>query len=117
MGMGLIATGSSVNTTNQSEIDRAYDKLLQLTPNVKAILGDEIMSYMINNETPLSVVYSGQASEMTSSNEHLHYVVPARTNIWYDNLTIPKTSKNTKAAYALSTSCKNQKMQRPMLNT
>ena len=47
MGMGLIATGSSVNTTNQSEIDRAYDKLLQLTPNVKAILGDEIMSYMI----------------------------------------------------------------------
>ena len=100
MGMGLIATGSSVNTTNQSEIDRAYDKLLQLTPNVKAILGDEIMSYMINNETPLSVVYSGQASEMTSSNEHLHYVVPARTNIWYDNLAIPKTSKNTKAAYA-----------------
>lgn len=100
MGMGLIATGSSVNSTNKNDVNRAYQKLLQLTPNVKAILGDEIMNYMTNNETPIAVCYSGQAEEMTSSNAHLHYVIPQRTNIWYDNLAIPKTAKNIKAAYA-----------------
>ncbi|MCL2676495.1 MAG: ABC transporter substrate-binding protein [Streptococcaceae bacterium] len=100
MGMGLITTGSSVNSTNETQVTQAYQKLLQLTPNVKAVLGDEIMNYMINNETPLAAVYSGQASEMTAQNSHLHYIVPERTNIWYDNIVIPKTAKNLKAAYA-----------------
>ncbi|GBG97203.1 ABC transporter substrate-binding protein [Lactococcus termiticola] len=100
MGMGLMTTGSSVNSSNPKEISKAYDKLSQLTPNVKAILGDEIMNYMVNNETPLAVCYSGQASEMIDANEHLHYVVPKTTNVWYDNLAIPKTAKNIDGAYA-----------------
>ncbi|MQW23674.1 MULTISPECIES: ABC transporter substrate-binding protein [unclassified Lactococcus] len=100
MGMGLIEQGFSVNSTNQSQINQAYNRLLQLTPNVKAILGDEVMNYMVNNETPMAVVYSGQAAEMTSANQHLHYIIPEKTNIWYDNLAIPKTAKNVKAAYA-----------------
>lgn len=100
MGMGLMATGSSVNSTNTEQVNIAYQKLLKLTPNVKGILGDEIMNYMTNNETPMAVVYSGQAAEMTASNSHLHYVIPTTTNIWYDNLAIPKTCKNLPAAYA-----------------
>ncbi|MDG4986307.1 ABC transporter substrate-binding protein [Lactococcus lactis] len=100
MAMVLSKHGYSLNTTNQKELDIAYQDLLKLTPNVKAILGDEIMNYMINNETPLAVVYSGQAAEMTSENKNLKYVIPERTNIWYDNLAIPKTAKNVKAAYA-----------------
>ncbi len=100
MGMGLLEQDYSVNSTNQKQIDQAYNRLLQLTPNIKAILGDEVMNYMTNNETPMAVVYSGQAEEMTTSNSHLHYVIPEKTNIWYDNLAIPKTVKNIKAAYA-----------------
>ncbi|MBT0881740.1 extracellular solute-binding protein, partial [Campylobacter sp. 2018MI27] len=31
----------------------------------------------------------------------LHYVLPSEgTNLWFDNIVIPKTSKNTKGAYA-----------------
>lgn len=100
MAMVLSKQGYSLNTTNKKELDIAYQDLLKLTPNVKAILGDEIMNYMVNNETPMAVVYSGQAAEMTSENSHLHYVIPERTNIWYDNLAIPKTAKNVKGAYA-----------------
>jgi len=76
MAMVLSKHGYSLNTTNQKELDIAYQDLLKLTPNVKAILGDEIMNYMINNETPLAVVYSGQAAEMTSENKNLKYVSP-----------------------------------------
>lgn len=100
MAMVLSKQGYSLNTTNKKELDIAYQDLLKLTPNVKAILGDEIMNYMVNNETPMAVVYSGQAAEMTSENSHLHYVIPERTNVWYDNLAIPKTAKNVKGAYA-----------------
>ncbi len=78
MGMGLLEQDYSVNSTNQKQIDQAYNRLLQLTPNIKAILGDEVMNYMTNNETPMAVVYSGQAEEMTTSNSHLHYVIPEK---------------------------------------
>lgn len=100
MGMGLIEQGFSVNSTHKAQVDQAYRRLLELSPNVKAILGDEVMNYMTDNETPMAIVYSGQAEEMTSENSHLHYVIPKKTNIWYDNLAIPKTAKNIKAAYA-----------------
>jgi spermidine/putrescine transport system substrate-binding protein len=100
MGMALSKQGYSENSTNEGELNSAYRDLLKLTPNVKAVLGDEIMNYMINNETPLAVVYSGQGAMMVEDNEHLHYVVPERTNIWYDNLAIPRTAKNIKGAYA-----------------
>lgn len=109
MAMVLSKHGYSLNTTNQKELDIAYQDLLKLTPNVKAILGDEIMNYMINNETPLAVVYSGQAAEMTSENKNLKYVIPERTNIWYDNLAIPKTAKMSKQLTLLLISCRNPK--------
>ncbi|CAM3021314.1 extracellular solute-binding protein [Lactococcus hircilactis] len=109
IGMGLLEQGYSVNSTDQKQITKAYHRLLELTPNIKAILGDEVMNYMINNETPMAVVYSGQAQEMTSTNAHLHYVIPERTNIWYDNLAIPKTAKNVKAAYAFINFMQNPK--------
>ncbi|HEY0222413.1 MAG TPA: ABC transporter substrate-binding protein [Lactovum miscens] len=100
MAMVLSKHGYSLNSTNEIQLNIAYQDLLKLTPNVKAILGDEIMNYMVNNETPLAVVYSGQGAEMVAENKHLHYVIPEKTNIWYDNLAIPKSAKNVKGAYA-----------------
>ncbi|GAB6093331.1 ABC transporter substrate-binding protein [Furfurilactobacillus curtus] len=101
LGMALIAQGHSVNTHNQAELNAAEAKLNLLTPNVKAVLDDEIMMYMEQNEAPLAVTYSGNAAEMISNNEHLHYVIPSEgTNLWIDSLVIPKTAKHLKAAYA-----------------
>ena len=72
-----------------------------MTFNAKAIVSDEIKMYMENEESKVAVTYSGEASEMLSENSHLHYVVPnGGTNLWFDNIVIPKTSKNTKGAYA-----------------
>ena len=76
-------------------------KLDSLTPNIKAIVGDEMKGYMINGDAAIGVTFSGEASEMLDSNEHLHYVVPSEgSNLWFDNLVIPKTAKHIKEAYA-----------------
>ncbi len=101
MGMALISQGHSVNTTNTAEMVAAQKKLDQLSGNVKAIVADEIKLYMIQNEAPIAVTWSGEASEMLAGNSHLHYVVPNEGgNLWFDNMVIPKTAKNKKAAYA-----------------
>lgn len=101
MGFSLISQGHSVNTTNTRELVAAKDKLNRLSPNVKAVVADEIKMYMAEGEAPIAVDWSGEASEMMSQNSHLHYVVPTEgSNMWFDNLVIPKTAKHFKAIYA-----------------
>lgn len=101
MGIGLGALGYSLNTKSLPELEAASQKLAALTPNVKAIVGDEMKGYMINGDAAIGVTFSGEASEMLDSNEHLHYVLPSEgSNLWFDNLVIPKTAKHIDEAYA-----------------
>ncbi len=65
-----------------SELNAASQKLDDLTPNIKAIVGDEMKGYMINGDAAIGVTFSGEASEMLDSNEHLHYVVPSEGQIF-----------------------------------
>lgn len=98
--IALITQGKSVNTTNYGQLKSAQGKLKQLTPNVKAIIADEMKMYMEQGEAAVGVTYSGDAREMMSVNHHLHYVVPSEgSNIWFDNMVIPKAARNKAAAY------------------
>lgn len=100
-GFALLSLNKSVNTTNNSDLLTAKGKLDALMPNVKAIAADEIKMYMAQNQAAIAVGYSGDASEMIDQNKHLHYVIPEDgTNLWFDNIVIPKNAKHLKAAYA-----------------
>ncbi|MBP1047779.1 ABC transporter substrate-binding protein [Enterococcus sp. BWM-S5] len=101
MGLSLNSLGYSLNSKNGKELAEASDKLNKLTDNVKAIVADEIKMYMINEESAVAVSFSGEAAEMLDGNEHLHYVIPSQgSNLWFDNIVIPKTAKNIDGAYA-----------------
>ncbi|EHJ57271.1 hypothetical protein HMPREF9318_00310 [Streptococcus urinalis FB127-CNA-2] len=101
MGIGLNTYGYSLNTKNQAELIKVEKRLQGLTPNVKAIVADEMKGYMIQGDAAIGVTFSGEASEMLSSNKHLHYVLPQEgSNLWFDNIVIPKTMKHKKEAYA-----------------
>ncbi|MCM3765143.1 PotD/PotF family extracellular solute-binding protein [Neobacillus niacini] len=100
MGMGLNSLGYSLNDTNKKHLQEAKTKLDKLTPNVKAIVGDEIKMLMANEEASIGLVWSGDASEIMSENEDLDYVVPKEgSNLWFDNMVIPKTAKNVDGAH------------------
>ncbi|MGT2907671.1 ABC transporter substrate-binding protein [Streptococcus dentiloxodontae] len=101
MGMALNSLGYSLNTKNMEELEKAKDKLNGLTPNIKAIVGDEMKGYMIQGDAAIGVTFSGEASEMLNSNSDLAYFVPSEgSNLWFDNLVIPKTAKHINEAYA-----------------
>ncbi|MGM0125142.1 spermidine/putrescine ABC transporter spermidine/putrescine-binding protein [Enterococcus sp. AZ194] len=100
MGLSLNSLGYSLNSKKITELDQASEKLTGLTTNVKAIVADEIKMYMINEESAAAVTFSGEAAEMLEENEHLHYVIPSEgSNLWFDNIVIPKTAKNITGAY------------------
>ncbi|KAB7704762.1 extracellular solute-binding protein [Bacillus aerolatus] len=100
MGMGLNSLHYSLNDTNKQHLIEAKEKLDTLTPNIKAIVGDEIRMLMENDEATIGVVWSGTASELMWKKENLEYVVPEEgSNLWFDNMVIPKTAKNVEAAH------------------
>lgn len=100
VGISLNNLGYSLNTTNDKELAEAEAKLAELAPNVKAIIGDETTQLMVNNEASVALTWSGQAADMISENEALDYAVPHEgSNLWFDNIVIPKTSKNVEGAH------------------
>lgn len=101
IGMGLNSLGYSLNSTDLGELREATDRLKELSPNVKAVIGDEVTQLMINNEAAVSLTWSGQAADMMYENEDIDYVVPKEgSNLWFDNIVIPKTAKNIDGAHA-----------------
>jgi spermidine/putrescine transport system substrate-binding protein len=100
IGMGLNSLGYSLNDINKDHLREAKEKLDSLTPNVKAIVGDEARTLLQNKEASIGLVWSGVASEIMYENEELEYVVPKEgSNLWFDNMVIPKTAKNVEAAH------------------
>ncbi|MFS0862773.1 ABC transporter substrate-binding protein [Fredinandcohnia sp. 179-A 10B2 NHS] len=100
IGMGLNSLGYSLNDTNTEHLKETKEKLISLSPNIKAIVGDEGRMLLENQEASIGIVWSGVASEIMWENEDLEYVVPIEgSNLWFDNMVIPKTAKNIDAAH------------------
>ena len=100
MGMSLNSMNLSLNSTDSTELNKATDKLIKLSPNVKAVIGDEVTQLMVNGDAPAALTWSGQAADMMYDNEDLTYSVPNEgSNLWFDNMVIPKTSKNVEGAH------------------
>ncbi|MCM3386593.1 ABC transporter substrate-binding protein [Ureibacillus chungkukjangi] len=101
IGMGLNSLGESLNAKDDALLRQATDKLITLSPNIKAIIGDEITPLMINNEATVALTWSGQAADMMWENEELDFAVPEEgSNLWFDSFVIPKTAANIDGAHA-----------------
>ncbi|HEY4552669.1 MAG TPA: ABC transporter substrate-binding protein [Bacillaceae bacterium] len=100
IGMGLNSLHYSLNETDKEKLMEAKKKLDTLTPNVKAIIGDEIKLLVANEEAAIGVVWSGEAADIMWENEDLDYVIPEEgSNLWFDNMVIPKSAQNVDGAH------------------
>ncbi len=101
IGMGLNRLGYSLNSKDKEQLQEAKAELDGLVPNIKAIVGDEIKMLMANEEGSVGVVWSGDAADIMWENEDLDYVVPSEgSNLWFDNMVIPKNAQNVEGAHA-----------------
>lgn len=101
MGVALLKLGYSLNTRNEAEIEEAANALIEQYPLVQAYLGDSIKESMIRGEGALAVVYSGDAMwcmDEEEGNPDLAFANLENSNLWFDNIVIPKTSKNKESA-------------------
>ena len=101
IAVSRLRLGYDINTRNADEVDQAKDELIKQIPLLKGLGTDDIRTSMKNNKAALAVIYSGDAFDASVENEDLAYVVPKEgSNVWFDNVVIPKTAKNVEAALA-----------------
>jgi len=99
LGVALKKLGYSMNTRNLNELEEAKKALLEQKPLVLAYVVDEVKDKMIAGEGALAVVWSGDAFYCISENPDLAYAIPKEgSNLWFDSMVIPVTSKNQKEA-------------------
>lgn len=100
--MALKALGYSMNTTNEQEIQEAYEWLVQCVETMDTeIVTDEIIDNMAQGRKALGLIYSGDATYVMDENENMGYYMPkSGTNLWSDAMVIPKNAKNPELAHA-----------------
>lgn len=95
ISIALKKCGYSMNSDNDDELNKAKEALIEQKSLVKAYCGDEIKDNMINNGAALAIVWSGDAYYCMEQNPDLVYAIPEEgSNLWFDCMVIPTTSKN-----------------------
>ena len=101
LAVALKLLGYSLNTTNEDEVNRARDLLIEQRPLVLAYVTDEVKDHMISGEAALALVYSGDAVFTQMQNPDLNFVIPNEgSNLWVDAMVIPHNSANPEGAEA-----------------
>lgn len=95
----LTMLGYSINSTDTSELNEAFDMLCDEKSVVYAYLMDETYECMVSEDAAMAVCYSGEAAMGMEYNEDLDYTVPKEgSNLWVDSWFIPRTCKHYDAA-------------------
>ena len=101
IGITLKMLGYDLNTRSADEVAEARDMLIAQKPLRKGFGTDNMRSSMVNGKAAMAVIYSGDAFCCIDENPDLAYAVPDEgSNVWFDNVVIPKTAKNVEAAHA-----------------
>jgi spermidine/putrescine transport system substrate-binding protein len=99
--IALKALGYSANTTNEAEIQEAYEWLLEMDATMDVVyVTDEIIDSMIAGNKDIAVMYSGDAVYVSYENEEMGFYVPEQgTNLWVDSMVIPANARNVELAH------------------
>lgn len=85
--------GYSINTTNPDEINKAKELLIKQKPLLKAYSSDTYIDMLKSGDAWISYGFSGDIYQVAGDNPDVKYVIPENgTNIWVDNMCIPKNS-------------------------
>lgn len=87
--------GYSINTTDPAKIKEAEVMLLKQKPLVKAYTSDTYIDFLVSGDIFLAHAYSGDTFQAIKENKKIKYVIPKEgSDIWIDNMCIPKGAKN-----------------------
>jgi spermidine/putrescine transport system substrate-binding protein len=101
IGVALLVLGYDINSTSETELDEAKEKLLELKPNIRIYDSDSPKTPLLAGDVDLGVVWNGEAFLAYRENPAMTYVFPTEGTInFYDGLGLPKDAPHPDLAYA-----------------
>lgn len=101
LGVTLKYLGFSMNTTNPDEINKARDLLIKQKKHLKAFAPDEGQNMLAAGDVDIVMEWNGDILQVAAEDEDIAYVVPNEgTNVFVDNLCIPKDAPHPLNAHA-----------------
>ncbi|MDE8042935.1 ABC transporter substrate-binding protein [Erysipelothrix rhusiopathiae] len=99
--IALKAQGFSMNTTQEDELKKANDWLIEMKQTMDPVYGtDEIIDQMIGGAKDIAVMYSGDANAILLENPDMDFYSPSEgTNTWVDAMVIPNDAPNPDLAH------------------
>lgn len=99
--IALKAQGFSMNTTQEDELKKANDWLIEMKQTMDPIYGtDEIIDQMIGGAKDIAIMYSGDANAILLENPDMDFYSPSEgTNTWVDAMVIPNDAPNPDLAH------------------
>ncbi|MEM7769889.1 MAG: extracellular solute-binding protein [Cyanobacteria bacterium P01_A01_bin.37] len=100
MGAVLKSLGYPLNSTDPTEIEQAYQRLLELKPYLANFQSFGYEDQILGGDLWVTMSYSSEAIPLTLEDDALEYIVPkSGATLWTDTLVIPKSAPNVDAAY------------------
>lgn len=100
MGAVLKSLGYSYNATDPSEIEAAYQRLLELRPDLASFQSMGWEDQLLAGDLDVVMSYSLDAIAVVMEDPELDYIIPTSgASLWTDTLVIPATAPNLDAAY------------------
>lgn len=99
--VALKALGHSINTTDEPQIQAAYEWLKRLKPAVRVFDVSASKQAFISEETLAGVIWNGDAFISMRENPNLTFIYPKEgAALWLDSLVIPAQAEHKGNAYA-----------------
>ncbi len=103
IGIALLDLGYSLNTTNEAEIQEAYEKLAEAKEAgvYQGFVMDEVFQKLEGGNAAIGAYYAGDYLTMLENNPDLKYVVPEEgANYFVDAMCVLKDAQNKDEAEA-----------------
>lgn len=101
IGAALLTLGYSVNSTDETELEEAKQKLLELMPNIRVFDSDSPKTPLLSGEVDLGIVWNGEAFLIQQENPAFEYVFPEEGSIiFYDGMGISANAPHPDISYA-----------------
>jgi len=98
----LYSLGLSINEITPASLAKARPVVAKWVKLVKVFDSDSPKTALLNGDTDIGVVWSGEAALLWNENKKFKYVLPAEgAHMFVDTLCIPATAKNKDAAHKL----------------
>lgn len=100
--IALLTLGYSPNTTDKKEIYNAYEKLLQLAPNIKTFNSDNPSEPFLTGDVNIGMLWNGSTITAQREDPNITMIFPTEGAVfWADNFAIPKYAQNPQNAHKL----------------